>query len=78
MPMTRWDRKAELARRGVRQSDIARALDVSDTAVSDVVIGRSRSARIEQAIAAALGRAVEEVFPPRGAASSAVAAAPAA
>lgn len=65
MPMTRWDRKAEIARRNVRQADIARRLDVSDTAVSDVVSGRSRSARIEQAVADAIGMPVEEVFPPR-------------
>lgn len=65
MPMTGLDRKAELIRNSKRQSDIARALGVSSTAVSDVVSGRSRSARIEQAVAEAIGRPVEDVFPQR-------------
>jgi len=65
MPMTGRDRKAEMVRKGVRQSAIARRLNVSSTSVSDVVSGRSRSARIEQAIAEALGLPREELFPPR-------------
>lgn len=59
------DRKAELKRRGITGRQIARQLAVGDDAVSHVLAGRSRSERIETAIAEALGLPVEKVFPPR-------------
>ena len=56
-------RKAALALKGVKQADIARLLGVAPTHVSDVIYGRRRSVRVERAIAEALGRQVEELFP---------------
>lgn len=64
MPLSPEDRKAELARRRVKQSAIAAALHVTATSVSNVVRGTKRSARIEAAIADAIGRSREDVFPP--------------
>lgn len=71
MPMSPLDRKIALLRRKVPQAAIARALGVSDESVSGVMTGRSRSARIEQAIAAAIGRPADEVFPSRETAAAA-------
>lgn len=65
MPMTSWDRKAELVRNRVRQSDIAKRMDVSRAFVCDIVAGNRRNARVEQAIADAIGKPVDEVFEPR-------------
>lgn len=61
------DRKAELTRVGLSMSEIGRRLDppASPTQVSEVVAGRRRSRRIEQAIADAIGMPIEAVFPPR-------------
>lgn len=65
MPLTPLDRKAELVRRQVRQSHIARRLGVSQAYVSDVIAGNRRSSAIEQAVAEALGLPVDKVFEPR-------------
>lgn len=56
-------RKAALVLKGVKQADIARRLGVAPTHVSDVIYGRRRSARVEEAIAEALGRPQGEIFP---------------
>ena len=63
MPTDPRRRKAALVLAGVRQADIARRLSVAPTHVSDVIHGRRRSLRVEAAIAEALGRRVEEIFP---------------
>jgi transcriptional regulator with XRE-family HTH domain len=65
MPMNPWDRKAELVRRRVKQSEIARQLGFSRAYVSDVIAGNRRSERVEAAVAEAIGRDVDKVFPPR-------------
>ena len=65
MPTDPRQRKAALVLAGIRQSDIARRVGVAQTHVSDVIHGRRRSRRVEAAIADALGRRVEDVFPPR-------------
>jgi len=58
------DRKAELVRRGVTMTEIARELDVVPQHVSQVISGERRSSRVEQAVADRLGLPVEQVFEP--------------
>lgn len=65
MPLGPQDRKAELVRRGVRITRIARDLGFSQPYVSDVIAGNRRSERIEQAVADAIGLPVADVFPAR-------------
>lgn len=60
--MTPQDRKAELVRRQKTMAEIARSLGVTTTHVAQVVRGRHRSKRVEQAVADALGLPVEDVF----------------
>lgn len=55
--------KAALVAKGVRQADIARQTEYSGPYVHDVIVGNRRNERIETAIAEAIGRPVEEVFP---------------
>lgn len=73
MPMPALERKAELVRAGVTLSAIARKAGVSLSHVSEVMYGRRRSPRIEQAIADALKLDVSDVFPPAAERSTAVA-----
>ena len=63
MPMTANDRKAELVRRGITMTRIAKELGVTVQHVSSVVGGRNRSPRVERAVAEAIGRPTERVFP---------------
>jgi lambda repressor-like predicted transcriptional regulator len=65
MPMTRRERKAELVRHGVSQADVARAANVSQAFVSDVIAGNRRSETVEAIVAKAIGKDVGDVFPPR-------------
>lgn len=60
--------KAKLILAGKTQRQIARELNVTESAVSLTISGRSRSARIEQAVAQAIGKPREEVFNHRRAA----------
>lgn len=48
--------KAKLVEAGIKQSDLAKKLGVSQAAVSRVVSGQIRSKRIERTIARELGR----------------------
>ena len=48
--------KIELLKRGIKQADIARRLGVSRSAVSHVISGRGRSARIEKYIRRLIAR----------------------
>lgn len=57
------DLRSLMLRKGVKQAQIAKDLDVSNTAVNFIVEGKSRSARIELAIAVALNQSVETLFP---------------
>ena len=63
MSLDARQRKAALVLRGVSQAEIARKSGVTATHVSDVLYGRRRSQRVERAIAEALGRTVDELFP---------------
>jgi len=64
MPMKPRSRKVAMLRAGVTQAMIARELGVTYAAVCLVISGNSRSGRIERAIAAAIGKSREAVFPP--------------
>lgn len=61
--MTPNEIRAELVRRGIRQSDIARTIKVTRAAVSHVIAGRTRAKRIRLLIAAAIERPVADVWP---------------
>lgn len=65
MPMSPADRKAELVRHGRKITAIARELGVSISHVSLVVSGHRRSPLIERAVADAISRPVDQVFPCR-------------
>lgn len=61
--MTPREIRAHLILSGVRQKEIADQLGVSKASVSRVIDGHSRSARIQLAIARAIGRPAHQVFP---------------
>lgn len=63
MAMSRWERKAAL--RYGRAKEIAEKLGLSESLVSQVLHGTKRHRDIEVAIARAIGRAVDDVFPPK-------------
>ena len=65
MSLSPLDRKAELVRRGIRISDIARKYNYSISHAADVLHGRRRNEVIEGAIAELIGMKPDEVFPPR-------------
>lgn len=58
------DIRAELVRRGLSFASIARELGRSKVHVREVAAGKRRSANVEEAIAAAIERPVDEVFEP--------------
>lgn len=60
--MTGREIRAALILRGVTLESIAQSLGVTGVAVSRAVYGQSRSRRIEQALADALGRTWDDVF----------------
>jgi len=55
--------KIALIRANVLQSKIARKLGVSKVIVTNVIKGRRTSMRVRKAIARAVGRRVEELWP---------------
>jgi Ner family transcriptional regulator len=67
MPLTIPQRKAALVLREITLADIARDLGVTYQHVWQVVVGRRRSARVEEAIAERIGKPPEKVFGPRAA-----------
>lgn len=64
MVMTPRDRKAELVRRGIKMTQIARSIGMSGGHVEATIAGKRRSPRVEEAVAALLDRTVDEVFGP--------------
>lgn len=62
MPLAPLDRKAELVRRGISMSEIARRLDVTAQHVSMVIAGKRRSPRIEEEVSKAIGKPPAQVF----------------
>jgi len=57
--------KVELAKRDMSVTDLARALGMKRSNVSNIINGRHRSRKNEERIAAFFGLAREELFPPR-------------
>ena len=56
--------KIALIRANVLQSKIARKMGVSKVIVTNVIKGRRTSMRVRKAIAKAIGKRVEELWPP--------------
>jgi hypothetical protein len=65
MALSPVERKAALLLAGVKYRDLAAKHGFSAAMISVVVNGRSRSDRVEAAIAQAIARPRDEVFPPR-------------
>ena len=57
--------KHALNLKGSSLADIARTLNISQGSVSQVSLGRSRSKRVESALASALETTPEQLFPDR-------------
>lgn len=55
--------KAALVLRGITAVSIAKSLGLARSNVTATISGKRRTPRIRQAIAAAIGRPVAEVFP---------------
>ena len=55
--------RAALLMKGIRLVDIANKLKVSRSAVSSIISGKYKSARIQEEIAGAIGKSVEEIWP---------------
>lgn len=47
----------------IKVNDIARMLNVSHVAVSNVIHGKNKSARISEAVSMAVGKPVSELWP---------------
>lgn len=52
---------------GVTQTEIAKSLDVAVACVNDVVTGKRKNPRIRTAIAQAIGKPVEKIWPDKAA-----------
>lgn len=57
--------KCELELKGLSLADLAKQLGVGASAISSVSLGKSRSERIENHLATAIGQSVETLFPER-------------
>lgn len=55
--------KAELRMRGVTPAALADEMDVSTSTMSQVINGRSTSARVSARIAAVIGKPVDAIWP---------------
>lgn len=64
------DIKAAMRKNGVKASDLARHLGVSQMSVSNTVRGHIKSRRIADAVAKIVGRTVDEIWPGSYSASS--------
>jgi predicted transcriptional regulator len=62
VPYTALERKVALMRAGVTMKEVAEELGVSPPHVSQVVAGKRRSPRVEQAIASKVGKKREQLF----------------
>jgi lambda repressor-like predicted transcriptional regulator len=65
--MTPQEIKAELIRRGISQTQIARSIQVTPGAINNVIHGLKDTERIRQAIADAIERSLYEVWPKKSA-----------
>ena len=64
MPMSGTERKAALVNAEVTMSAIAKELGVTPSHISQVVLGKKRSPRVERRIAKAIGKPIGDVFEP--------------
>lgn len=64
--MTGPERKAALMLAQVTQATIAKRTKMSRATVSRVIDGAIRNAKVQRAVAKAIGRPVAEVFPEQG------------
>jgi DNA-binding XRE family transcriptional regulator len=62
--MTANEIKKALIDVGVTQAEIARTVGLSKQLVGEVIRGNRRNARIESAVATAIGKPIDEVFQP--------------
>lgn len=62
MALSPVERKVALLREGVTVSALAEQIGVTVSHVSQVVLGKRRSPRVEAAVAAAIHQAPEDVF----------------
>lgn len=65
--MSPLDRKIALLKRDTTLTAIASDLDVTVSHVSQVLAGKRRSPRVEQAVAELIGKPVSQVFPAQAA-----------
>ena len=65
MPMSGTERKAALVNAEVTMSAIAKELGVTPSHISQVVLGKKRSPRVERRIAKAIGKPIGDVFEPQ-------------
>ncbi len=64
-PMHPADIKAEIQKSGITQADLSRDLEVSKTAVKEVIYGRTTSRRIAEHIAQKIGKSIDDIWPGR-------------
>lgn len=55
--------RIQMAEKNIKVNDIARKLGVTHVAVSKVIHGRAKSARVMSAIADAVGKPISELWP---------------
>ena len=63
--MTPKDIKIQMIRVDITPAEVARQLNVTPQAVSQVIYGKTVSSRIQAAVAMAVGRPVCEMWPPK-------------
>jgi lambda repressor-like predicted transcriptional regulator len=59
------DLKALIAKAGTSQAQIAHQIGVSDSTMSNVICGRGNSRKVASAIAKAVGKTLDELWPGR-------------
>jgi len=63
--MTPLEIKIELLKAGISIRQLARQEEVSHTAMSYTIHGVNKGRKLREAVARAIGKSVEEIWPPR-------------
>jgi lambda repressor-like predicted transcriptional regulator len=63
--MTPLEIKIELLKAGISIRQLARQVGVSHTAISYTIHGVNKGLRLRQAVARALGKRIEDIWPPQ-------------